>query len=61
MAVPLERNIELRDELLASREATAQAYSYAEGMKMRWTDIEKAQSALYQVSHDVHFLLLSQR
>jgi ESCRT-I complex subunit VPS37 len=44
------RNIEMRDELLALRETTAQVYSHAEALKMRWADIEKAQASLYQVS-----------
>ena len=45
-----ERNIELRDELVALRDATAQSYAHAQRMKARWTDVEKAQNALYQVS-----------
>ncbi|WVQ66350.1 uncharacterized protein L199_004529 [Kwoniella botswanensis] len=43
-----KRNIELRDELIALRDATAQSYAYAEGLKRKWTDIEKAQANLYQ-------------
>ncbi|WWC92970.1 uncharacterized protein L201_007933 [Kwoniella dendrophila CBS 6074] len=41
-------NLELRDELLALRDSTAQSYAYAEGLKRRWVDIEKAQANLYQ-------------
>ncbi|OCF61919.1 hypothetical protein L486_01583 [Kwoniella mangroviensis CBS 10435] len=36
------------DELIALRDATAQSYAYAEGLKRKWTDIEKAQANLYQ-------------
>lgn len=42
--------MDLRDELFALRDATAQSYAHAEGMKTRWADIEKAQTNLYQVS-----------
>lgn len=44
------RNMELRDELLALRENTAQAYGHAEALKVQWQEIEKAQAQLYQVS-----------
>ena len=49
----VERNMELRDELFALRDATAQSYAHAEGMKARWADIEKAQGNLYQVSRGI--------
>lgn len=45
-----ERNLDLRDELLALREGTAQSYGHAEALKAQWQEIEKAQSSLYQVS-----------
>ena len=41
--------MELRDELLALRDATAQSYAYAEHMKQQWAELEKAQNNLYQV------------
>ena len=43
--------MELRDELFALRDATAQSYAHAEGMKARWADVERAQATLYQVSN----------
>lgn len=49
MAEVVERNIDLRDELFALRDATAQSYSHAEALKMRWADIEKTQANFYQV------------
>jgi hypothetical protein len=42
--------MELRDELFALRDATAQSWSHAEDLKARWADLEKAQTNLYQVS-----------
>ena len=45
-----ERNMELRDELFALRDATAQSWSHAEDLKERWANLEKAQTNLYQVS-----------
>ena len=44
------RNMELRDELFALRDATGQSWSHAEEMKARWADLDKAQANLYQVS-----------
>jgi len=44
------RNVQLRDELIALRDTTAQAYAHAEHLKQRWAEIEKAQANLYQVS-----------
>lgn len=49
----LGRNLELRDELLALRENTAQAYGHAEAMKVQWQEIEKAQNQLYSVSFSI--------
>lgn len=43
--------MELRDELLALRETTAQSYGHAEALKARWADLDKAQTSLYQVGH----------
>ncbi len=45
------RNIELRDELIALRDTTAQSNAHAEHLKQRWAEIEKAQANFYQVSH----------
>lgn len=42
-------NLALRDELIALRDQTAQAYANAEQLKAQWADIDKAQSSLYQV------------
>ncbi|KAL0249981.1 hypothetical protein I308_103284 [Cryptococcus tetragattii IND107] len=42
------RNLELKDELSALRDATAQSYAHAEDLKRQWADIEKAQQNLYQ-------------
>ncbi|WVQ89534.1 hypothetical protein IAS59_003296 [Cryptococcus gattii] len=42
------RNLELKDELSALRDATAQSYAHAEDLKRQWADIEKAQHNLYQ-------------
>lgn len=53
------KNMALRDELLALRDATAQSYAHAEGQKERWGDIEKAQTNLYQVCDNVTPLTLS--
>lgn len=50
MLIQLGRNMELRDELLALRENTAQAYGHAEAFKAQWQEIDKAQAQLYQVS-----------
>lgn len=46
------RNLELKDELSALRDATAQSYAHAEDLKRQWADIEKAQQNLYQVRSD---------
>ena len=46
----LDRNIGLRDELFALRDATAQSYAHAEALKAQWAEIEKAQANYYQVS-----------
>lgn len=43
------QNLALRDELVALREATAQSYNHAEALKAQWTEIDKAQTNLYQV------------
>jgi len=45
----LEGNLELRDELFALRDATAQSYAHAEALKAQWAEIEKAQASYYQV------------
>ncbi|KAL1408207.1 hypothetical protein Q8F55_005012 [Vanrija albida] len=42
------QNLALRDELVALREATAQSYNHAEALKAQWTEIDKAQTNLYQ-------------
>lgn len=42
--------MELRDELFALRDATAQSWSHAEDLKARWAELDKAQANLYQVS-----------
>lgn len=44
-----ERNLDLRDELFALRDATAQSYAHAEALKAQWAEIEKAQTSYYQV------------
>lgn len=46
----IDRNIGLRDELFALRDATAQSYAHAEALKAQWAEIEKAQANYYQVS-----------
>lgn len=51
------RNLELKDELSALRDATAQSYAHAEDLKRQWADIEKAQQNLYQVRSDCSCLL----
>lgn len=51
------RNLELKDELSALRDATAQSYAHAEDLKRQWADIEKAQQNLYQVRSDDSRLL----
>lgn len=43
------RNLTLRDELIALRDATAQSYSHAEALKVHWGEVDKAQSNLYHV------------
>lgn len=43
-----KRNLELKDQLLALRDATAQSYAHAEDLKRQWADIEKSQQNLYQ-------------
>lgn len=50
------RNLELKDELSALRDATAQSYAHAEDLKRQWADIEKAQHNLYQVRSDSRLL-----
>ncbi|ORY34892.1 hypothetical protein BCR39DRAFT_135621 [Naematelia encephala] len=54
------RNMEIRDELLALREATAQSYGHAEALKAQWAEIDKAQASLYQ-RHRPSFLHLRLR
>jgi hypothetical protein len=49
------RNLELRDELFALRDATAQSWSHAEEMKARWAELDKAQTNLYQVREWINF------
>ena len=44
------QNLDLREQLLNLRDITAQSYAHAEHLKLRWTEIEKAQANLYQVS-----------
>lgn len=52
-----ERNLELKDQLLALRDATAQSYAHAEDLKRQWADIEKSQQNLYQVRNRENGLL----
>ncbi|CAD6566494.1 MAG: hypothetical protein TREMPRED_002658 [Tremellales sp. Tagirdzhanova-0007] len=54
------QNLDLRDQLLNLRDATAQSYAHAEHLKLRWTEIEKAQANLYQ-RHRPSFLHLRLR
>ncbi|TXT13351.1 hypothetical protein VHUM_00718 [Vanrija humicola] len=50
------QNLALRDELVALREATAQSYNHAEALKAQWTEIDKAQTNLYQQRQRPSFL-----
>lgn len=45
----LERNLQLQNELIALRAATASAYSTAQHLQDRWKEIEQKQTGLYSV------------